>query len=370
MTTTHAERVRRSVVACGSAGLDVAQYSHTVLDLLRGAVPFDAVCLATTDPGTGLLTGTYKIDLADARDREFAHFEYEVDDVNLFADIARRDSPVGILALDTGGRPQASARWREFLVPHFGYAHELRAAFRVDGQVWGLVGAYRASDHSGFSPAEADFVAGLSESVGRGLRSAVVTSSAKPGPGPHDGPAVLIVGHDGTLRSATPAASMHLEQLGAPADDGLPAPLHALVCSARAFRDGRIPSAPRSRIRMPTGEWHVLHAAPLAAVDGTGGDVVVTIEPARPPDVVPLLVAAHGFTDREQAVVRLVLAGATTSDIGARLHLSPYTVQDHLKSIFAKAGVRSRRELTAQVFFDQYAPRLGDPLAASGWFAG
>jgi DNA-binding CsgD family transcriptional regulator len=368
MTTTHADRVRRGVESCTGAGLDVPGYATAVLELLRRAIPYDSVCMATTDPATGLLTSTHKVDLEDSRDDLFAHFEYEVDDVNLYRDIARRADPVGVLALDTDGHPDTSPRWREFLVPHFGYHHELRAAFRIDGQVWGALGLYREAPGSGFSPAEADFVAGLSETVGRGLRAAVVTSAAITRPGEEDGPAVLIVGSDGELGTATPAALRLLAEL----DGGneLPTPIHVLVASARAFREGRRPTAPRVRLRMPTGEWFVLSGAPLGPGGRRDGDVVVTIERARPPDIVPLVVAAHGLTDRETDVVRLVLAGVTTTEIGRQLHLSPYTIQDHLKSIFAKAGVRSRRELTAQVFFDQYAPRLGDPLGPSGWFAG
>lgn len=370
VTTTHAERVRARVADLTGAGLRLPEYAATVIDLLRTAVPYDSVCLATTDPATGLLTSTFKADLPDARDDVFAHFEYEVDDINLYREISQRRDPVGVLALDTEGRPEVSPRWRDFLVPYFGLHQELRASFRVEGQAWGAIGLYRESPTSGFSPAEGAFISGLSEEIGRGLRAAVVTSTARMDPASPDGPAVVIVGGDAAVRSATPAAMHHLEMLGMSTSGELPAILHVLVSSARGSREGRPPAVPRSRVRMPSGEWFVLHASALAGAEGPTGDVVVTMEPARPPDIVPLVVAAYGLTEREQDVVRLVLAGVTTAQIGTRLHLSPYTVQDHLKSIFDKAGVRSRRELTSQVFFTQYAPRMGEQVGPSGWFLG
>jgi DNA-binding CsgD family transcriptional regulator len=114
----------------------------------------------------------------------------------------------------------------------------------------------------------------------------------------------------------------------------------------------------RARVRTQTGQWLILHGARL---DGDlQGRVSVIIEPPRPADLAPLLVAAYGLSDREQAVTALVFQGRSTRQIARALQISPYTVQEHLTAIFDKVGVRSRGELVGQVFFRHCLPAIPD----------
>jgi pimeloyl-ACP methyl ester carboxylesterase/DNA-binding CsgD family transcriptional regulator len=53
------------------------------------------------------------------------------------------------------------------------------------------------------------------------------------------------------------------------------------------------------------------------------------------------------LTAAEIPVVRLAAGGLTNAEIAARLFLSRYTVETHLKHVFAKLGVESRAELAA-----------------------
>ncbi|MBD0338828.1 MAG: helix-turn-helix transcriptional regulator [Thermoleophilia bacterium] len=100
----------------------------------------------------------------------------------------------------------------------------------------------------------------------------------------------------------------------------------------------------------------MLHGAALVT-DGARR-VAVIAEPAHPARVSPLLMSAYGLTQREQEVTRLVLQGDSTTRIAERLVVSPHTVQQHVKRVFEKTGVRSRRDLVAKVFFTHYEPRL------------
>ena len=64
----------------------------------------------------------------------------------------------------------------------------------------------------------------------------------------------------------------------------------------------------------------------------------------------------------------MCLAGLATREIADQLHLSAYTVQDHLKAIFVKTGVRSRGALLGQALLDHSIPRWQSPEhPPEGW---
>ena len=54
---------------------------------------------------------------------------------------------------------------------------------------------------------------------------------------------------------------------------------------------------------------------------------------------------AAELTGQENQVAHLVQAGLTNREIGVQLYLSPRTVEWHLRNVFGKIGVSTRRQL-------------------------
>jgi DNA-binding CsgD family transcriptional regulator len=105
---------------------------------------------------------------------------------------------------------------------------------------------------------------------------------------------------------------------------------------------------PLARTHLADGLWLTLRAAALGAAEqprtpgNRGATLVVTIEQTSSPDRLDLFARAFGCTARERELLGLLAAGGDTREIAHRMSQSDHTVQDHLKSIFAKTGARDR----------------------------
>jgi DNA-binding CsgD family transcriptional regulator len=338
------DRVERELVRLGAHGLDTQTWFRAADALLDRVVPFDGSCWQTNDPATALITSHLTLNLPN-RFPLLAANEYLTDDVNKFADLAATPLPVGLLSQATDGQPQRSQRWQEMLRPN-GFDDELRVAF-VDGTgCWGSLILVRDRGRPDFDPQTMVAVQRLAGTLVAGLRRTVIAQQATPEQ-PTQGPGLVVLDRHGHIESLTPAACHWLEHLGQD-----PPVLSAVAATAYATGPAR------ARVRTLTGQWLVLHGARL---DGDPhGRVSVIIEPPRPDELAPLLVAAYGLSDREQAVAALVFQGRSTRQIARALGISPYTVQEHLTAVFDKVGVRSRGELVGQVFFRHCLPTIPD----------
>jgi DNA-binding CsgD family transcriptional regulator len=169
-----------------------------------------------------------------------------------------------------------------------------------------------------------------------------VRSEAR-GSRPFGHPAIVVIGPRGELRAITQAGQEWRDRLDQIASGRFLIMMQVMALGARESTSGCF----TARLRDVHGQWAVLEASRLIGADED--QIAVTIEPATGDHLLGLLLAAYGLTAREREICREVIAGHSTADIAARLFISANTVQDHLKSIFAKVGVRSRGELVARL---------------------
>jgi DNA-binding CsgD family transcriptional regulator len=361
------ENLTDAIIQICRSGLPPQALRDRVLARLRRGVPFDAAFWATVDPTTLLVTQGHQEEIPAETVPYFIQNELFDDDVNKWTALARERLGVRTLLEATAGDMDASGRYRDVFRP-LGLGDELRAVLRVGGACWGFMCLHRAVG-APFSRDEVLYLQRLAPHFAEGIRAGLLVSSLEL-TDVADGPGLVLLAPDGSLASITEAGERWLEELGHPDPErrGLPFAVHALAASLRGA-DATQAALPRIRVQTRAGRWAVLHASRLAA-HGTQAIAVIIEEPS-PAELAPVLMMAYGLTKQEQTVTGLVCRGLSTREIADRLHISLHTVQEHLKNIFDKTGVRSRRELVATILQEQYLPRAmtHQPVGPSGFFA-
>ncbi|MGH9230158.1 MAG: LuxR C-terminal-related transcriptional regulator [Acidimicrobiales bacterium] len=355
--------VRRLARADGTVGV-----FDEVSAGLRRLVPFDSAAWMTVDPGTGMPTGpTLVEDLPPVTSEQCSeHWRREFID----ADVNRFDALVGATRPAAGlravaGDPYRSPRYRRFVQP-LGFHDELRAVLRVGETPWGALTLWRRAGRPAFTARETDLIAGLSDPIGEALRVRTRPTEALGGLVRHDRPGMMLFDGAGDLVSLNRQARAWLAEL--PPDEsldtdlGVPVPLWLVITVFRAGTvvHGSGDGTARARVQSRRGPWLVCHASCLDAEAGASATVAVVIEPAKPAEIAPIIIDAYDLSHREQQITRSIARGAGTTEIAREIHLSPHTVRDHIKTIFAKAEVSSRGELVAKLFAEYYEPAYAD----------
>jgi DNA-binding CsgD family transcriptional regulator len=342
------QRAHQAVERAGASALAVPALQKELVRVLRRLMPVDAAFVATADPDTLLFTGAYAEEPLTEATAQFLDNEFAAGDVNRFAVLAGSAVPVASLDAATHADRGASPRYRDIMRP-LGLGDELRAALVTNGACWGYLCLHREESRLGFTAAEASIVARLAPSIAVALRSAVLVA----GQGDDEArPGVVLLRDDLRPCAITPEAQRLMDLIpGATTGAaGLPTAIPAVAAALLAQERGtRPPGPPLVRLATASGGWLHVSASRLHGDPAGEEHIAVVLAPAPAAETVPLLLSGHGLTPREAAVARLVLRGASTGTIVDTLHISRYTVQDHLKAVYDKVGVRSRRDLAVRL---------------------
>ena len=234
---------------------------------LRRLVPFDAAVWLATDPATSLPT-------APTRTENMGHFggadaclrlwelEFLVEDVNLYSDLAQAERRRR--AADEHRRPPgAQPALPRALRPH-GFADELRAVLRVDGQPWAVLSLFREGGGRRSTRTSAALVAGLSEPLAEAVRDHARPVPARPSRADH-GPGLMVFDPAGELISVNDDALAWLDELaGRRRRDTFGVALPMVVVST-LMRRGR---SPRGATAGPPGRGSA-RARPAAGSSAT-----------------------------------------------------------------------------------------------------
>jgi DNA-binding CsgD family transcriptional regulator len=345
------------------SGLEPAALRAAVLPRLRRVVAVDAVWWALVDPATLLFTQAYREEIPVETGSYFVENEFLADDVNKWTDLAHDREGARTLIAATRGAPSSSARYRDIFEP-LGLEDELRVVLRSRGSVWGFMCLHRERG-STFSAEEVAFTQRIAPHLAEGLRLGLLVQGMESAQ-LADSPGLILLAADGSVLGKNSAADQWLEELNPVGTAVIPDEVHALA--ARLYSLDPSVGAPQLRTRTRAGRWAILHASWMPNQGRNA--VAVIIQQATADQVAPVVMTAYGLTEQERTISGLVFHGLSTRAISDALQITEHTVQDHLKSIFDKTGVRSRRELVASVLRQQYLPRAktGRRPGPSGYF--
>lgn len=335
------------------SGSDLVTLWREAGPLLVQAVPhFESPCFFTVDPASLLATSHFQEGLPEIPG-EWLGTEYAEGDYNSMTEVLRSSRGAGTLDDATGGRPELSRKFHKEMQP-FGCDQELLVALRTrDGESWGMVGLYREVGRPAFSAREIESVRRVAPGLAAGARHGLLLGQAQE-PDLSEAPGLVILDERLSVESATPTSPRWLASLGGTIETP---PASVLAVAGHVLSGGTVSA--ESRVRTADGRWVMLRGAQLLRRDGQR-QVSVILEAAQPFHLAPLLMRAYGLTPREQEVVGHVLRGQSTDALAHELGIAAGTVQAHLRSIFEKTGVRSRRELVGVVFHRHYEPRVRD----------
>ncbi|MBL7520663.1 hypothetical protein I6A84_21885 [Frankia sp. CNm7] len=354
------ERVRE----LAAEGGDLTAMRARLDRVLRASVPYDIAAISTVDPATLLWTSCFLSGqpAGDGRDRENVLYELEFTgaDLNGYRDLANDGRLVGRLHQTTGGDLTRAKRW-EPLLSRLSCVDEMRVILRSGAMTWGTLTLYRTGGSRPFSDRDEATVRAALTAIADLFRLTMLRAAlASPG-GVERPPGLLLVTARGEIESVTDDGRAWLAALD---DRGrLPSVVRSIAVAA-ATGNGL------ARAALPARDhhWVVLHGSPMP-----GGDppaIAIIIEGARPVVVSEVIAGAYGLTPREREVIGLAAQGRSTRQMATVLGISPFTAQDHLKAVFTKTGVRTRAELVATLYVQQYEPRRASASQPSpyGWY--
>ncbi|MED1738579.1 LuxR C-terminal-related transcriptional regulator [Bacillus swezeyi] len=325
------------------------QYIEAVISALRSAIPFDASCCTAVDPKTLLSIGAVTDDLIESIHPQLFELEYMDDDVNQYETLIKTSQTAAILSEAVKGDLKRSKRYRMILEPA-GFADELRAILLNKGECWGYLTLLRKIGQPPFNEKERTLVASLAPIIGRHLQRLRHNRPKKDMFHMKHVGGILILSEDLIPLSCNQAALHWLNVLrGWEKIDSavLPRPVRAVCSRAVAETD----SPAKTVISIPGQCFLSIKASRLDGL-GPSEQIAVSFEPASSAETIPLIADAYGLSEREKDIAYRIIRGLSTKDIADDLHISAYTVQDHLKSIFLKAEAGNRRELIWKLLDD------------------